>query len=381
MKQKKLVIISHTEHYKNHNQEIVGWGSTICEVNYLADFWDEVVHIGCLLEMDPPASSLPYVKNNIHFVPISPYGGKRILDKVKIVVAMPEIIFKVMSNLRNATEVQLRLPTSMGLFLLPLFSFLLPRRYTFWVKYAGNWNQEKAPLSYKIQKWWLEKNFARCKVTINGFWLNQPEHCISFENPCLTCNSISIGKEVIKVKDFNEKFTLIFIGRLDNLKGMSLILEALQNTDSSKIHKIHFVGDSDQRIYFEDKAAFLKDKVTFHGFLASANVHRLLKQAHFILLPSQSEGFPKVIAEAACYGVIPIVSDVGSIPHYIDQTNGFIWKIKGDQSFEEVLSDAIATNPKLLREKSENVLNVAKKFTFENYSAKLEKYIFSKDKM
>ena len=43
MRRKKLLIISHTQHYKDKNNQVVGWGATINEVNFLADYWEEVV--------------------------------------------------------------------------------------------------------------------------------------------------------------------------------------------------------------------------------------------------------------------------------------------------------------------------------------------------
>src|SRR5690606_11098200 len=200
MKRKKLVIISHTEHYKDSTGVIKGWGPTINEVNYLADYWEEVVHVGCLHHKKTPPSSLAYTRKNISFVAIPPYGGKSLRDKFMILFKIPRIITTVIKSVNGATEVQLRLPTSMGLFLLPLFSFFLPRTFTFWVKYAGNWNQENPPLSYTLQRWWLKKNYAKCKVTINGFWDNQPLHCYSFENPCLTQEDIERGKEIAERK-------------------------------------------------------------------------------------------------------------------------------------------------------------------------------------
>src|SRR5690606_15339125 len=105
------------------------------------DYWEEVVHVGCFYTDKAPSSALPYSKNNISFKAIPPYGGKSLLDKIKIFIKIPKIVAVVYKNLKDATEVQLRLPTSMGLFLLPLFSFIFPRNYTFWVKYAGNWGQ------------------------------------------------------------------------------------------------------------------------------------------------------------------------------------------------------------------------------------------------
>ena len=43
------------------------------------------------------------------------------------------------------------------------------------------------------------------------------------------------------------------------------------------------------------------------------------------VLPSYSEGFPKVIAEAMNFGCIPIVSDISCIRQYIiNGKNGFL---------------------------------------------------------
>lgn len=376
MKLKKLLIISHTEHYKNRNEEIVGWGPTINEVNYLADYWEEVVHVACLHHKTMPPSSLSYTRQNISFVPIPPYGGKSIKDKLMILIKIPKIINQVTKSIKGASEVQLRLPTSMGLFLLPLFSFFIPRKFTFWVKYAGNWNQKKPPLSYRFQRWWLKKNIAKCNVTINGFWSGQPKHCHSFENPCLTQEDIKKGKEIAQTKTFDQSYIFSFVGRLEDAKGVSRIIEALKNIPVEKIEKVHFIGSGDDLEKYKNASRFLGEKVLFHGFQNSEKVHQILKESHFFLLPSQSEGFPKVIAEAACYGTIPVVSDVGSIAHYINDSHGFIWHLNQDVSFSKILFQALQTSPEKLTAKSQNLLTVAEKFTFNAYLEKLEKYIF-----
>ena len=375
MKNKKLVIISHTEHYWDSKNQIVGWGSTVNEINFLSNYWDEIVHVGCFYKQNAPKNTLNYSNSNIKFVPISPYGGKKIIDKLLILFKIPKIIFTVIKSVKNASEVQLRLPTSMGLFLLPLFSFFLPRKYTFWVKYAGDWSLQGAPLSYKIQRWWLQKNFAKCKVTINGFWENQPKHCLSFENPCLTENDLETGKNTIETKDFSNLFNLVFVGRLDENKGIDTILNALKNIDISKISQIDFIGESDSFDFYKKEFAFLKEKVKFHGFLNSDEVFTVLKKAHFLLLPSKSEGFPKVIAEAACFGVIPIVSNVGSISHYINENNGFVWQMNSLKLYENVFENALQSNPNELKNLSNSISILAQKFTFSSYYINLNNFI------
>jgi glycosyltransferase involved in cell wall biosynthesis len=376
VKRKKLVMISHTEHYSK-NREIVGWAPTVNEINYLADYWDEVVHVACLYDTEAPLSSKPYKNDNTRLVPIRPTGGKRIWDKLDIIFHMPAVLGAVAQAIQGASEVQFRAPTGIGVYLLPAFSFLFKRDFFFWVKYAGNWGAVRPPSGYRFQRWWLKKNLAKCKVTINGSWLEQPEHCISFENPCLTGDDLAKGSLIRLGKKFEAPFRLAFVGRLEDEKGLSRIIDALKIVGLNQIERIDFVGDGPKRREYERQCAFVGNKVFFHGFLDSSGVHSVLAEAHFILLPSDSEGFPKVIAEAACYGGIPIVSDVGSIGHYVKSgTNGFLWDMAGVDLFSTILERALSTNTDELERKSQNIRTLAETFTFEHYQRKLETQVF-----
>lgn len=107
-------------------------------------------------------------------------------------------------------------------------------------------------------------------------------------------------------------------------------------------------------------------------------MHSILEKSHFLLLPSKSEGFPKVVAEAACYGVVPVVSNVGSIAHYINDKNGFLWNIKSEFSYSKVLLKGVMTDEKKLKQMSKEIESLAEKFTFNNYIQKLNELIFFK---
>jgi glycosyltransferase involved in cell wall biosynthesis len=347
----------------------VGWGPTITEINFLAQYWDEVVHIGCLLDSKPPRSSLPYKLKNIRFVSIPPFGGPNWNDKLGILFKMPNIFFKINKELQGASEVQLRLPTGIGVFLLPWFSFR-SKSYVFWVKYAGNWSEDRPPIGYSLQRWWLKNNFAQCKVTINGCWPNQPKHCLSFENPCLYEEDLEAGKAIASARIFNPPYTLIFIGRLEDAKGVSRILDTLEGMSIGLVKEMHFVGDCEKKQVYWDRSKRVPIPIFFHGFLGRSEVHELLKAAHFLLLPSTaSEGFPKVIAEAACFGVLPIVSEVSSVPHYINPSNGYLWRL--DTSFSELLRDVLQSDPEGLKKQSISLRKLAPKFSFNSYMKRL----------
>ena len=64
----RLLVISHTEHYKQPDGSIVGLGSTVTEINHLLDLFDEIIHVAMLHKVHAPPSALPYVSNKITFI-------------------------------------------------------------------------------------------------------------------------------------------------------------------------------------------------------------------------------------------------------------------------------------------------------------------------
>ena len=375
----KLLVISHTGHQTTKSGEVVGWGPTINELNFLARHWDEVVHIACMEDCPPKGSSLPYQQPNIRFVAIPTFGGKKISQKVNVIWKAPVILRTVQKELYGVDAVQLRLPMGIGIFLLPFFAIKRKRPYIFWVKYANNWGAASPPPGYRLQRWILKQNLARCKVTINGFWPNQQLHCLSFENPCLHEEDVANYLLVAQAKIHKPPFRLVFIGRLETEKGINELLDALDdhNTYLELIDHIDFVGAGSLENKIKER---LTSKVSFtlHGFLPKEKVFKVLGTAHFLVLPSYSEGFPKVIAEAAAFGVIPVVSDVGSIPHYIrTRENGFIWTFRGDTSFAAVLQQALVTKPEKLSRIKNTLLPLVAQFTFERYATRIKKEILN----
>lgn len=370
----KLLIISHTRHYKNENGTIVGWGPTINELNNIIDEFDEIVHVAMLYSEVPPKSSLPYNSSKIKFVALPPLGGKTIFSKLKMIFLAPKIIHIVSREIKSSDVFQLRAPTGIGVFLIPYLTWFVKTKG--WYKYAGNWNQENPPLGYRFQRWML-KNQKR-KVTINGTWEKQPEHCITFENPCLTLQDFENGKKIIAKKNYKTPWSFCFVGRLEKAKGVERIIRAfsaLTEDEKAKISQVDLVGDGDETDYFKEIALKSGVKMNFHGFLPRNDVFDLYKKTQFFLLPSDSEGFPKVIAEAMNFGCIPIVSDVSSIGQYINETNGYLLSPVTSEKLIESLIIIINERENNLQEKAKLGTKVSIKFTFDNYKKRIKEKI------
>ncbi|MGY0392938.1 glycosyltransferase [Bizionia sp. KMM 8389] len=337
----RLTIISHTEHYKTADGSLVGLGSTVTELNALLAVFDRITHVAMLHDTEAPPSALPYVSDRIEFVALPAVGGPRFSDKIRLITASVEVIRKVRTALKTADYFQFRAPTGIGVYVMPYLVFFASQKG--WFKYAGNWKQAQAPLAYRFQKWLLEKQ--RRPVTINGFWADQPRHCLSFENPCLTAEDLAEGQAVQKAKLRSYPLDLCFVGRLEAAKGVDLLLETLGGLDVAtrqKLGNIHLVGAGAGLAAYQAQAEALGLSVIFHGFLSRSAVHAIYKRSHAIVLPSASEGFPKVIAEALNFGCIPVVSDVSSISHYVtDGQTGFLIKRLDTASLASCLKRAL----------------------------------------
>ena len=103
--------------------------------------------------------------------------------------------------------------------------------------------------------------------------------------------------------------TLIFVGRLDPVKNIDLILHALSQLVRQQKQNLQLliVGDGPQRPQLEKLTGQLNltDRVYFAG--ARRDVERLLKAADLFLMPSQWEGFGLAAAEALAAG-LPVIA-------------------------------------------------------------------------
>ncbi len=371
----KLAVISHTEHYIAPDGQIVGWGPTIREINHLLEIFEEIWHVAVLHGGPAPPSALPYISDKIHFVPLKPFGGSRFKDKLGILKQIPSVIRTVNRVLKQVDWWQFRAPTGIGVFLIPYLSWFVTKPG--WFKYAGNWAQINPPMGYGWQRLLLS-SFTKKKVTINGFLPGQNPHLISFENPCLTKEERQVGRKTLKIKSFKGPLDLCFVGRLEDAKGIRLILENLQLTVvRDRINCMHIVGNGPNFKDYQTIANNLALPILFYGWMNREHLTDIFSKCHLILLPtSASEGFPKVLAEAANFGCVPAVSNISSIPDYISDKNGFVWTPAAESFadfFTRILSDKAP-----LQEKAYQAYEFAEDFTYEFYINKLKTKILTR---
>lgn len=361
----KLVVVSHTSHQMKDGR-VYGFGSTVREINYLASIFETVCHIAPL-QLGPIDSSSKLYEKNVEFIPIKQVGGSRLGHKIKILLNAADTIKVVHNELKGADFFQLRTPTAIGLYLIPYF--LLSKKAG-WFKYAGNWVDKSKPLSYSIQKLMLQLQ-RRKKVTINGHWPGQRSNILSFENPCLTDQELQFGMEVSSNKKFDEGLTLLFVGRVDHLKGIDKLIAMVNLINNTRdIAEVIIVGDGEIDFYKKQNMSAIK--VTFTGGLTREEINPYYERAHILILPSQSEGFPKVVAEAAAFGCVPVVTNISSLSQYIDSTNGLLFSSFDSSCMAKELQELVSNRSDLKR-KAVEVTKLASRFTYAHYLNRVQK--------
>ena len=121
---------------------------------------------------------------------------------------------------------------------------------------------------------------------------------------------------------------VLFVGRLDAVKGVPLLLDAFAAVRADRPGaRLTVVGDGPARKSLEAQAARLgiEDATTFTGYRAQGEVAALLEEADMLVLPSFAEGVPVVLMEAMASRIPVIASQVAGVPELVeDGVSGFV---------------------------------------------------------
>lgn len=368
------MIVSDTAVYKDPEGIIVAFEPVVREIENIAHLFGSITWL---------AFQYPYLTQNynvravqgveIDYVLMDAVGGKGLYQKFKIILTYFRLLIIVPYYINRADIIHTRGPSHPALVAI-IYSLIGFKKKKFWHKYAGNWIRKDDPFSYKINKYLLGKA-KRTKVTINGQWTDQPSHIVSFENPCLTEKERVDGQRVLQEKHFDGTFDFVFVGQLTENKGVGRIIEVFkQLKHESSIGILHVVGDSIDRNRYEKLAQDAGINCRFYGFLSRRDVIEILSKSQVLLLPSDSEGFPKVVAEGANYGCIPVVSDVSCLSQYIDnQKNGYI--IKNSRGLKEIIIEIVGSDNRALTKIASEAFKMGLKFTYTYYIRRLHEDI------
>ncbi len=236
---------------------------------------------------------------------------------VRSCLLLPLIVIRLMVEMYKADHIHLRCPGNIGL--IGCFVQILFPKKKKTAKYAGNWDPEaKQPKSYRLQKKLLSNTTLtkNMQVLVYGDWKNQTKNIKSFFTA--TFNDYEI-EEPMK-RDYTGELKFVFIGSLVKGKRPMLSIEIVEELikQGQKLH-LDLFGDGVLKTELQDyiDKNNLEKYITLHGNQEKEVVKTALKSAHFLILPSKSEGWPKVVAEAMFFGTIPIATKISCVPYML----------------------------------------------------------------
>ena len=315
-----ILIVTHTPHSYN-NGRYHAYAPYVKEMNLWLKYVDTVEIVAPRIEATSTAIMLPYNNRDISFSEVPAISLISFLEIVKTLFKLPLIFLPIFKAMKRADHIHLRCPGNIGLLGCIAQIFFPKKKKT--AKYAGNGDPKaKQPWSYRLQKWILSNTFLtrNMKVLVYGEWPKQSNNILPFFTASYSEEKIT----KIPEKNYNDTLRFVFAGTLAIGKRPLYALQFVKYLQEKGIDcTLDFYGEGDQRDQLEKYIinSGLESLIKLHGNQPAAVVEEAYKESHFLILASQSEGWPKVVAEAMFWRVVPLVTPISCVPWMLDYGN------------------------------------------------------------
>lgn len=203
---------------------------------------------------------------------------------------------------------------------------------------------------------------------IERYNLQKYQHKINLGNPYI---DIALFK---KTKELAERpYEVGYFGRLSLEKGALEFAQSLPLVLKGKESKILIVGEGEQKEEIRGVLTTnsIQSKVGLKGWVGNGRMPGYLNDTKIVVVPSYTEGLPKIVLEAMACGTVVLATPVGGMPEVIkDGETGFIME---DNSPECMARNVIrALNHPDLEEISKKARTlIERKYSYE---ATVERY-------
>ena len=172
-------------------------------------------------------------------------------------------------------------------------------------------------------------------------------------------------------KDFKHPLTIGVVSRLEQIKGMDLIIPAFAQLKKKYPNiQLLIVGDGSLKSLMEQQARDnqLTDSIEWAGRQGQNTIQSYYDRIDILCMPSRSEGFGLTAIEGMARGCVVVASNVGGLPEVvIDGEVGLLHETENITSIVSVISDLL-TKEDIIEQMSDNAMTRAHLFTIEKYS-------------
>ena len=366
----KFAIITHVIHGKE-SRNYFGYEPYVREMNLWIKNVSEVLIVAPLHSTSKNPIQEFYQHEKITFVPVADFDISSFKNVLHYLIVMPNIVWKIYQTMKSADHIHLRCPGNMGLLGCLVQIFFPSKSKT--AKYAGNWDANaKQPFTYRLQKWILSNTFLtkNMQVLVYGEWENSTKNI----KPFFTASYFEKDKTEVKPRKLDGKVSFLFVGTLSNgkqpLYAIQLVQQLYKNGNDVQLT---LYGEGNKRAMLENYISQnkLENFIFFKGNQNQETIKKAYCENHFVVLPSLSEGWPKVVAEGMFWGCLPIVSRVSCVPNMLKNgKRGLLIDLKLNQDVQNI--EQILKDENLYQDKVNKAIRWSRKFTMDVFEAEIK---------
>lgn len=341
-----LLVITHVAHYR-HAGHVSAYAPYVLEMELWARLFDRMLIAAPLRAGAPPKDCGAFASRNVELRPVPEAGGRGARAKLRQLALLPAQVWRLTGLLRSCDAVHVRCPGNLGLLgvvLAPLFTSKMI------AKYAGQWSPYAGePRSYRLQRRLLASRWWRGPVTVYSGGPETSPQVVPFFNSAMTAEQMSRARKAAAAPPPPEgPRRLLFVGRLSSAKGAGIAVECCRSLAAQGLDVIlDVVGEGPERAGIEQLVArlHLQDRVRLHGGRSFYEVLSFYEQADLLLLPSATEGWPKVLAEAMAFGVPCVATASGLNPWILGEGRGLTAPARDTAAFAEAAFRILSESP------------------------------------
>jgi len=255
----------------------------------------------------------PFSTSSIKRYYIPFFAFNSIFNMLKALLFMPLIVFQMIRAMAWADHIHLRCPANVSL-VASFVQIVFPWKNKS-TKYAGNWDpNSNQPWSYRLQQSILRNTFLtrNMKVLVYGDWPGETSNVYPF----ISATYKDDERVPFKAKDYSEELVFVFAGMLVPGKRPLLTIQFIEQLNQQGIPaRLELFGDGplmqEIKSYIEERG--INNQINIKGNQDKSIVKAALLKAHFNILLSKSEGWPKAVAEGMFYGCIPVATSVSCV--------------------------------------------------------------------
>ena len=170
-----------------------------------------------------------------------------------------------------------------------------------------------------------------------------------------------------KCKDISSPLTLGYLGRIAKTKGMDYLLQACCILKERHIPFCLKIAGTEEveGLYLPQFSKILGNQFVYSGIVSGESKNSFLRSLDVLAMPTFFEGLPMSLLECMSYGVVPVITPVGSIPTVVtDKQNGILIKVKDTPSIVDAIT-FLHTH----RDKLEQMSKSSRNYIYEHFDS------------